>query len=256
LVLGQKVLFVSDNENKLKKIYDIKFIHSLLLSSKEKLEQVLVWKFIGTKKITARIKITVTSKANGTIIFSPDERDSDILSNIISSSESINFYIPSGSTLFQCNIKNVESLNRVIVFMPQFIAQLERRKWLRLKTIDLKNVRIQFSKRVDPIRATQQFYRKSLIDLGVGGMAVFMTKSESKSFIQGEVIKGVELLIDDIKIVTNLEVINHVEFKPGQESDLHYKVWKIGFRFAGMQKKDQEIISTFVFKNMGNSIAV
>jgi hypothetical protein len=247
---------VSDNDNKLKKIYDPKLITSLLMATKEKAEQVLVWKFLGTKKVTASIRITVINKANGTLVFSPTLEDADVLKKIISSSESVNFYIPGGSTLFQCNIKQIESPERIIVYAPKFIAQLERRKWLRLKTIDKQNVRIQFSKRIDPIKTTQQFFRKNIFDLGVGGMALVMTKAESKSFIQGELIKGVELLIDDFKIVVDLEVLNHIELKPGQESDQFYKVWKIGFRFAGLQKKDQEIISTFVFKNIGSSIAV
>lgn len=226
------------------------------MATKEKAEQVIVWKFVGSKKITANIRITVINKTNGTIIFSPTLEDTEVLKKIIGSSEALNFYIPAGSTLFQCNIKQVESPERVVVFAPKFIAQLERRKWLRLKTIDRQNVRIQFSKRIDPIKTTQQFYRKNIFDLGVGGLALIMTKSESKFFIQGEIIKGVELLIDDLKIVADLEVINHIELKPGQENDQHYKVWKIGFRFAGMQKKDQEYISSFVFKNLGASIAV
>ncbi len=247
---------MSDNDNKLKKIYDNKLIYSLLLATKERSDQVLVWKFVGTKKVTARIKITVINKTNGTLVFCPASEDADILKNILSSSESLNFYIPSGSTLFQCKVKNIESMDRIVSFLPQFVAQLERRKWLRLKTIELQNVRIQFSKKIDPVRTTQQFYRKNIFDLGVGGMALLMTKSESKFFIQGEIIKSVEILIDDLKIVADLEVIKHIEIKPGQESNQHYKVWKIGFRFAGMQKKDQETISTFVFKHIGNSIAV
>lgn len=256
MVLGQKEQPVSDNDNKLKKIYDSKLINSVLMGSKEKSEQVLVWKFIGTKKITASVKITVINKSNNTLVFSPNSEDSEVLGKILSSSEVLNFYIPSGSTLFQCKIKQVEGPHRITVYVPPFIAQLERRKWLRLKTIDKENVRIQFSKRIDPAKITQQFFRKNIFDLGVGGMAIVMSKSESKSFIQGEVIKGAELLIDDCKIVADLEVINHIELKPGSENDQLYKVWKIGFRFAGLQKKDQETISSFVFKHMSSSIAI
>lgn len=247
---------MSDSENKLKKIYDAKLITSLLMATKEKSEQVLVWKFIGTQKVTANIKFNVINKTNGTLVFSPSPEDTEVFKKIIGSSESLNFYIPSGSTLFQCTVKHVESLERIIVYAPQFVAQLERRKWLRLKTIENQSVRIQFSKKIDPIKSTQQFYRKSVFDLGVGGLALIMTKAESKFFIRGEIVKGVELLIDDVKIVADLEVINNLEIKPGQESDQYYKVWKIGFRFAGLQKKDQELISSFVFKNIGQSIAV
>ena len=247
---------MSEIDNKLKKIYDPKLIISSIMTTKEKADQVLVWKFIGTKKITASVKITVINKATGTLVFSPTQEDAEVLKKIISSSESINFYIPSGSTLFQCNIKHIESPGRIIVYIPKFIAQLERRKWIRFKTNDQPNVRIQFSKRIDPVKSTQQFFRKNILDIGVGGIALIMSKVESKSFIPGELIKRAELLIDDLKIVVDLEVINHIELKPGQESDQIYKVWKIVFRFAGLEKKNQEIISAFVFKNISSSIAV
>ena len=228
----------------------------MLLASKEKLEQVLVWKFVGNKKITARVKISILNKSNKTLSISPHEDDVEILSQILGSSESLNFYIPNGSSLFQSSIKNIESSQRVMLRIPHFIAQLERRKWIRLNTEDFSNIRVQFSKKIDPIRSTQQFYRKNLYDLGVGGMAIIMSKSEAKFFITGESIKGVELLIDDNKVVVDLEVVNQIELIPSTQSNHYYKVWKIGFRFAGMQKKDQELISGFIFKHLKSPIAV
>lgn len=247
---------MSENDSKLKKIHDEKLIYSLLLTSKEKSEQILVWKFVGNKKITARVKISILNKINKTLSISSHEDDVEILSLILSSSESLNLYIPNGSSLFQSKIKNIESAHRVVLRIPQFVAQLERRKWLRLKTEDFSNIRIQFSKKIDPIKSTQQFYRKNLYDLGVGGLAIIMSKAEAKFFLNGETIKSVELLIDDHKIVADLEVVNQIELNPSTQSNHYYKVWKIGFKFAGMQKKDQELISSYIFKYLKSPIAV
>lgn len=247
---------MSENENKLKKIYEEKLIYSLLLASKEKLEQILVWKFVGNKKITARVKLSIINKTTKTISINSHEDDIDILSQILSSSECLNFYIPNGSSLFQTSIKNIESAQRVVLRFPQFVAQLERRKWIRLNAEDFPNIRIQFTKKNDPLKSTQQFYRKNLHDLGVGGMAIMMSKSEAKFFLKGEKIKAVELLIDDSKIVVDLEVVNQIELNPSTQSNHYYKVWKIGFRFAGMQKKDQELISGFIFRHLKSPIAV
>ena len=87
-------------------------------------------------------------------------------------------------------------------------------------------------------------------------MALIMSRAEAKYFLPGEIIKSVELLIDDNKIVADIEVVNQIEINPSKGSRHYYKVWKVGFRFAGMQKKDQELVSSYIFKNLKSPIAV
>lgn len=253
MVLGSSGDDVSTFDNKLKKNFDPKKINSILLLSKEKQDSVIVWKIIGNKKVTANVKILMLSKASNEIKFSPDENEIVSYNKIIANSENLNFYIPSASMLFQVKVKNIETNSVVKTYLPSFIAQVERRQWLRLNIEEKHNVRLQFNKKIDPTKQANHFFAKKPWDIGGGGLSFLLTRSESKSFFTGEIVKNLEILIDNEKFKVDAEVIRLQVVGPSTDSDLLYKTWKVSLKLTNIQKRDQEALSTYIFKNINNT---
>jgi c-di-GMP-binding flagellar brake protein YcgR len=130
------------------------------------------------------------------------------------------------------------------------VAQLERRRWLRLTVGETISARIQFTKKLDPLKTTSHFSSKHLLDIGAGGGSFVVSKLEAKSYLTGDIIKGLEVLINDRKITCDAEILRVHELKPNSSKESHYRVWKISLRFLALAKSDEEFISSFVFEKV------
>lgn len=237
------------NDNKLKKVHDQKMIGHHLLSAKEKNEEVFVWRIIGDKKIVSPIKIEIVQKAKSEILISPIEGTGSEFNNVVGGLDHLNFYLPKSSLLFQCNIKNSQQ-NKLSVSFPKFVAQVERRKWLRMTAINDSKIRIQFCKSIAGNQPSKQFFGKGLFDLSAGGLTFLATKAESKLFIPGEKLKNIELIINNQKMIVSTNVLRVNEFNSIEASNQPYKMWKVTLSFDSIQKKDLDFLIKFVFEHV------
>jgi c-di-GMP-binding flagellar brake protein YcgR len=250
-------MIVTDGvESKLKKIHKSKIFLSLIQSAKEKAESIIVWRLIGHRKLTSQIKISSLNRVNQQMKIDLVDGDERGFAAVVSSIEKINFYIASSSILFQCQVKEVVDSKKIIVFLPSFVAQVEKRKSTRIDTSDLLNVRVQFSKRINPILSASRFFSKTPLDIGLGGMALLVSRSDCKCFFRGELIKNLEIVLDGQKILVDSEVVSVSEYGHYDDTYSKQKTFKIGLRFKNLEKKDLESLSNFIFRHSKPPIAI
>lgn len=231
------------NDNKFKKIHDAKLIGHQLLAAKEKQETVFIWRIVGDKKILAPVRLDLIKRSQGEIVISHIDGQEELFHHVLGSCDNINFFLPQSSLLFQCKFKQSESDGNVTLGYPSFIAQVERRKWLRVSGEVNQRLRIQFCKVVNTPKPVNQFLSKGLLDLGAGGLSFSVSKAEAKFFIAGETVKNIEILIGDTKYTVTGEILRVSEVAA-------QKIWKVSVRFAAIGKKEQEDIAKFVFENI------
>ena len=231
------------DDNKFKKIHDAKQIGHQLLTAKERHEKVFIWRIVGDKKILAPVRFELIKRSQHELVIRPKEGEEDVFHQVLGSCERINFFMPHSCMLFQCKFKQSESGGSVTLAYPAFVAQIERRKWLRLTADVSHRLKVQFCKTVMTPKPVNHFLSKLLLDLGAGGLSFVVSKAESKFFIAGEMVKNMELLIGDVKYTLQGEILRVSEMG-------EHKKWKVSVRFDTIGKKEQESIAKFVFEHI------
>lgn len=238
------------HDNKLKKIHDSKQIGHQLLSAKEKGEQIFVWRFVGDKKVMVQVTIDVVKKASLELLISPLPHTAADLRGILGGSDHLNFFLPASSLLFQSPLKQADARGQVTLAFPSFLAQVERRKWLRMRCTGQSGVRTQFSKTIHAPAPSKQFYGKPLYDLSAGGLTFLVSRQESKFFIPGEKIRNLEVLVRNEKIVVTGDVLRVQELPASEPSGSGGKLLKVTIAFEAVQKRDQEFLARYVFEHI------
>ena len=237
-------------DNKLKKIHDARQISAMLISAKEKHHPVYVWRIVGDKKIMAEVQLDLVIPTRGEIRLSPKGDSQLAFTHVVGGCDTVNLFFSHTAILFQSSIKGSHGEHGLIVSMPSFVAHMERRHWLRMPGENHPKLRIQFNKRVTYPRTMNQFFSKSICDLGAGGASFYATKAELRFLSEGELLKGLELVIDGKKIKVNVNILRIQEQAKQAFPASLGKLYKVSLRFDHIDKKDQETLAKYVFQNL------
>jgi c-di-GMP-binding flagellar brake protein YcgR len=237
-------------DNKFKKIYDFKKVYSHLYKMKEQSAECFIWRFIGDKKFLARVNLSIFRKTKKEFIINPDQKDLETYSMIIGALDEVNFYIPSAALIFRCEIKDQTGKGEVVLKIPEFIAQIERRKFPRVSTYSEESAKTYFSKCLMTNKVNTQYFQKTCFDLSAGGFSILASKTETQFFQKDENIENVEVTFDGKKISSIAQVIHIQPLEPGENNDIIYKVWKISFKFIKLSTKDFEFLSRHIFEKL------
>jgi c-di-GMP-binding flagellar brake protein YcgR len=237
-------------EEKFKKIHDPKVIGLTLLNAKEKSETIYAWRIVGDKKILAPVRLEIIKRLQNTICIRPVESHEELFSLVLGSTETVNFFIPQTSIIFQCKFKQVESDGSYELAFPNFVAQIERRQWLRLTADNKQEIKLQFCKSVKMPRPQTHFVSREVFDLSGGGFSFMISRAEEKFFLPGEEIKNIELLIGGSKFTVSATVVRFHEKSAAKESSSSPLNIRLSLKFLDLNKKEQEEINKFVFENL------
>lgn len=225
----------------------------MLLNAKEKQHPVYVWRIIGDKKILSQIKLDLILSARGELRISPTEESLIAFNHVVGGCRNINLFFPNSSTLFQSEVKEGHGDYGLVISMPNFIAQMERRKWLRMTGEMNSKLRIQFSKKTSLPHPMNQFFSKSLTDISAGGSSFFVSRAELRFLAEGEELKNLELLVDGIKMKVNAKVLRVQELSRHSYPSALGKTYKVSLSFSHIDKKDQDQLAKFIFQNLSTS---
>lgn len=239
-----------NDDNKLKKNHDPKQIGHILLSAKERQVPIYAWRIIGDKKIMAQVHLDAVLTARGEVRVSPLPKNVEAFAHVVGGCDQVNFFLPQSSLLFQAQIKGQHGLNGLNMAFPQFVAHMERRVFLRLNSEGSSKLRVQFIKTTTVPRTMNQFFGKAIQDIGAGGLSFLVSKQELRFLISGEEIKSIELIIDGDKIKTNAKILRTQELGRHSYPSHSSKVYRVSLEFKGLDKKDQERLATYVFRNL------
>jgi hypothetical protein len=235
--------------NNLKKNYSTWGIFSIINNTKLNDKPVVGWKIIGGQKVTVDLFIRVIRKfRNELVVRATNLEGRNMLANLITGSDKLNLYLPDDLVLFQSEIKNCDATGDLVITLPKMIAQVDRRKHLRLFVNDEMNVILSFAKQNHGQRVSTQQFEKKCFDISAGGISFIISKIEAKFFEVGDLVFGISLYLDKRKTLINAEVVNILDVEPDDNNGLHYKGKKVCIRYLDPTANQQKVINDFVFK--------
>jgi hypothetical protein len=238
------------SDNKLKKVKDEATILSLITGAKESNSEMFIWKLVGGSKHLGQVRIESVRKLRKDFCIIPADGQERLVQDLMSSQNHIDIYIPESALLLRCQIKQTEAPVRYYLHLPQFVAQVERRKSLRLNVHDSNEVKITFSKSVTIPRAMTQHFLKSCFDISSGGFSFFVSKMESKFFQVGDPIPAVSIKAGDWSSKMAAEITSIREVDPDEFNGLPYKVWRVCCRFSQIDQVSKKYIDKFILERI------
>ncbi len=235
--------------NNLKKNFNAWAIFSLINNTKLLGKNVVGWRMIGGKKVTVEVNIRVIRKFRNEIVIRViDPKTRNTLGNLISGSDKLNIYLPEDLVLFQTDVKKADENGDVTLSMPKMIAQIDRRKHLRLFVADDINVSAKFFKENHGQKVVKQQFEKRCYDVSAGGLSFIVSKIESRFFEKGDVVKSIRVVINDQIVSLHGKVVNILDVEPDAHNGLHYKGKKVCLAYGNTSPEVVKQINDFVFK--------
>lgn len=245
------------NSNILKKNYSAWAIFSILNNTKLRGKPAIAWRIVSGKKITAEVFIRVIRRSrNEILIRGTDPGSQKILGTLSSGSENLNLFLPEDMVLFQSDIKSFDSSGDTTLKVPSMIAQIDRRKHMRLFVAEEVPAQIKFFKQTHAQRANTQMFDKQCFDISAGGLSFIVSKMESKFFMEGDSIGPIRIFAENKEVSVTGKIVNILDVEPDNRNKLHYKGRKICLRYDKIDPKDRKFIDDFVFRHADLSEAV
>lgn len=240
----------STGNNKLKKNYNDWAIFSIINNVKLKEQNVVAWKFVAGKKVTADLTIKIIRKFNGEMVLSPNSNHAKkTLESIITGAEKLNLYFPSEMVLFQSDMKSYCDKG-VTINIPDMIAQLDRRQFLRYKIDEHVFSKIEFMKKKNGASSIIQKFSKACFDISAGGLTFFVSKTEYPFFQKGDEISLIVLNLEKLQLKFSAEIVNIFDQDPNDRNGLYYKSWKICLKYKDIDDVTRKRIDNFVFQHL------
>jgi hypothetical protein len=238
----------------LKKINDEAIILSLLGTAKELKQGVYLWRFVGDSKHMAQVRIEAIRKARNDFAIVPSEGQDRHVQEIIGSLNFINVYVPESALLFRCAIKQTDAPFRYYLEIPQFTAQADRRKSLRLVVHGKSEINLNFAKTMMAPKLIKQHFHKACFDISSGGFSFYVSKTEIKFFNVTDEIPMVEVKTGNWTSRVSAVISAVREIEPDDKNGLTYKVFRISCSFTQIDQISRKYIEKFIFERIKDEL--
>lgn len=245
---------MANNDNQLKKVKDEYAILSLLFGTKDNSADVFVWKLIGNTKHLGQVRIESIRKMRNDFCIIPAEGQDRAVQDLMSGQSFVDLYIPDSSLLLRCSVKQTDAPFRYYLKIPEFVAQVDRRKSLRLNTYESSEVKVSFGKSVTLPRPMSQYFLKDCFDISPGGFSFFISKMESKFFQLNDPIAMVEIKAGKWATHVDAEIVTIREVEPDEFNGLTYKVWRVSCRFSKIDQISRKYLEKFIFERIKDEL--
>ncbi len=229
---------------KLEKIKNIKAVYSMLKNTKLLREPLILWRFVGEQKVTAKVDLVLVRKYRNEIVLKPRADYIEEYKQIVSVAERVNFFIPYYSLLFQCRLKGVEDSLNSIFDSPCEYAQVDRREHVRIPLSDHSKVGVLIAKTVVSNDLKVNLV-KSAFDMSAGGFSILVSKLDERYFVSGRTFDKVYIKIFNKPFKVKAKVVNNIAVNP-KDHDVYYPSFKISFQFLDISKSGLQDISRLI----------
>lgn len=229
-------------------------ILSLLFGAKDKSSEVFVWKLMGNNKHLAQVNIESVRKVRRDFCIIPAEGQDRTVQELLSGNSFIDLYIPESATLLRCLVKQTDAPYRYYLQFPEFIAQVERRKSLRLNVHESSEVKVSFGKIASFPKTMSQHFLKDCFDISSDGFSFFVSKLETKFFNPSEVIQNLEIKSDKWSSKACAEILAVKEIEPDEYNRLPYKVWRVSCKFSQIDQVSRKYLEKFIFERIKDEL--
>ncbi|MEX0799256.1 MAG: PilZ domain-containing protein [Bacteriovoracaceae bacterium] len=244
-------------KNLLKKNNSAWAIFSIVNNTKLNDKPVWAWRIVGGKKVTVEVFIRVIRKFKNEMIVRASRPEGEkVLGNLIAGSETLNFFFPEDAALFQSQVKASDARGDVVVRMPKMIAQVDRRKHMRLRLTEDVQARVSFFKKNHTQQKKTQLFKKDCFDISAGGLAFIVSRTEAKFFKLGDGINLMRVNVENKEAAISGKVVNILEVEPNERNKLHYKAYKICVKYDQINPQTSKLLNDFVFRYVDLNEAV
>jgi c-di-GMP-binding flagellar brake protein YcgR len=184
----------------------------------------------------------------------PAEGQDRVVQDLMSGQNFVDLYIPDSALLLRCSVKQTDAPFRYYLTIPEFVAQVERRKSLRLKTHDSSEVKVSFGKSVSLPRSMSQYFMKDCFDVSPGGFSFFVSKMEAKFFQLNDPINMVELKAGNWSTHADAQIVQIREVEPDERNGMTYKVWRVSCRFSKIDQISRKYLEKFIFERIKDEL--
>ena len=244
---------MADN-NELKRVRDEATIISLLATAKESDGEIFIWRLVGDGKHIAKIKLEAIRKMRRDFSVVPDAGQDRLVQELMGSQSYIDLYVPDSGLLLRCPIKQTDAPFRYYLQLPEHVAQVERRKNLRLNVYDSADVKISFSKTTTAPKPMSQHFLKNCYDISSGGFSFYVSRMEAKFFQIHDPIRTIELKVGNWSGKVNAEITLVKEVEPNEQNGLTYKVWRVCCRFTQIDQVSRKYIERYIFERIKDEL--
>ncbi len=236
------------NKNILKKNSNDWAIFSIINNTKINEKPVVGWKIVAGKKITVDVTFHIIRKfRNEIVVKAIGASENKRLGELAAGAENLNFYLPDDMVLFQAEVKQIELSGDLRVKIPDMIAQVDRRKNMRLFVESGMQTELSFKKQNHGHKAATHNFKKNCFDISSGGASFLISKLETKFFAIEDKIDEVSLKINEKEFKMDAEVVNILEVEPDARNGLHYKNYKICLNYMNLDTEAKRYIDKYVF---------
>ncbi len=247
---------LANNDNQLKKVKDEYAILSLLFGAKDNSSEVFVWKLIGNTKHLGQVRIESIRKMRNDFCIIPAEGQDRAVQDLMSGQNFVDLYIPESALLLRCDVKQTDAPFRYYLKIPEFVAQVERRKSFRLNTYESSEVKVSFGKSVPLPRPMSQYFLKDCFDVSPGGFSFFVSKMEAKFFRLQDPIAALEIKAGKWSTNADAEIVMIREIEPDEFNGLSYKVWRVSCKFTKIDQISRKYLEKFIFERIKDELNV
>lgn len=240
--------------NELKKIKDESAILNLIGTVKEQRQEVFLWRFVGGTKHMAMVRVESVRKMRGDFCVVPADGQDRQVQDIIGGMNHIDLYVPESALLLRCSIKQTDAPFRYYLSIPKFVAQVDRRKSLRLNVHDESDVLLNFAKTTGGPRVVKQHFHKACYDISAGGFSFHVSKAEAKFFNVTDEIPVVDIKMPGWagKVTAVISAIREIE--PDDKNGMTYKVLRISCSFTNIDQISRKYLEKYVFERIKDEL--
>lgn len=195
------------------------------------------WQSIGGTIEKCELKIKAYRKDYNEIELELRNENEDALAKVISGNRILNIYVPELSVSFTAELKLITADKKVKIYPPKEFTFFERRKHERLTP--LKPCYVTFEH-------NRSWLKKSIFDIGIGGIAIILSKSDKIIIPKGKIYPTIILEVGLRKMKVQAECINAITIDRFKLETLPYGGFKIAFRFIEMSAEDRDFLTEFV----------
>ncbi len=241
-------------ENKLKKVKDKGIILNLMTGSKEGNHEVFIWRLVGNSKHLGQVRIESIRKIRNDFCIVPADGQDRVVQDLMGSQNHIDLYVPDAAMLLRCTVKQTDAPYRYYLQMPDFVAQIERRKDFRLNVYHDSSFKISFAKSTKEQKPISQHFLKDCCDVSTGGFSFFVSRLESKFFEPGDQIPTLEIKAGPWNAKLGIEVCSIREVEPDAANGLSYKVWRVGCKFLNIDQISRKYLERYIFERIKDEL--
>lgn len=211
-------------------------IDKIMIEAIQNQYSVYAWKSLNGEVEKCELKIKAFRKELGEVELEIPATENKKVADIVTGSREIHFYLPDSSVSFNGKIKLTLDEKKLKIFTPTDYSFYERRK----------NERVSLEKCFLVFESNKAKIRKSIFDIGMGGIALVLPRTEKIMAKKGSTFENCILEVETRKIKLTIECVGTQSIDRYKLESLPYGGNKFSFRFVNLNKEDKEFLQNLI----------